>query len=108
MPATALAAEQWCGPSGDTCTSVRKFKGVRTLSFATFALRGSVAICVTAAEGEAVCKTRKLRRGKFDLYKASLKWSSNYPRDPAGKRSVTFEIDGAKVGPALTFTTGRK
>lgn len=103
---TVDAASGFCSETGDFCTSATKTKGVRQLWIGTFAHRGSVDICVKAAgDGEAVCKSRKLREKK-SLYSASVKWSTNYPREPKGKRTVTFSIDGSQIGPALTFNAG--
>lgn len=99
----AQAAESYCTPSGDYCTSAAKTNGVRTLRLSTFSFRGKVDICVKATGATRVCKTRTLH-GHNGLWSVSIRWSTNYPRQPKGTRRVSFiSHEAGKIGPTLTF-----
>lgn len=76
----APAATSWCSESGDTCYGTFKRDGKRYVSVtyaAQYKTKGR--LCVKAPNGKRDCVTRKLRRGKFDTWSLTLRWSTNFP-----------------------------
>lgn len=76
----APAATSWCSESGDTCYGTFKRDGKRYVSV-TYAARYKTKerLCVKAPTGRLDCVTRALKRGRFDTWSLTLRWSTNFP-----------------------------
>lgn len=95
----APAATSWCSESGDQCWGTFKRDGKRYVSV-TYAARykTSEKLCVKAPTGDRDCVTRKLKRGKFDTWALTLRWSTNFPNRGKG----TYELESPGPEP-ITF-----
>lgn len=106
LPASASAARSsYCSPSGDFCTFVFRDGGVRTAELRTFALRGSVRLCVDPPRGATRCRSFTLRKGARGIYVARSRLSRSFPIRRRGLYRVRFS-QGDFRPPALSFRVG--
>ena len=109
IPATSLsapaayAAQAYCSPTGDYCTSAKKVNGVRLLRLGTFSFRGGVTFCVEPPRGSTKCVATRLRASR-GLYEASIRWSGVFPDRGSGVYQVrVYAVGRTKIGPTLSF-----
>lgn len=105
-PSSAGAAEAYCHPTGDYCTSVAKVRGKRYLRVGTFSFRGSVRMCVTPPRGRRECIRRPLSSGS-SFVQASARWSTWFTNHGRGLYRASFyapsDVDNFQLGPFLYF-----
>jgi hypothetical protein len=103
LGASAQAADRYCSPTGDFCTSATRLNGAVFLRVATFSFRGLVRICVTGPSGGRVCRRFRLRARPNGLYEARVRWYRHYPNRGPGTYRVRFFTGTTPLGPVLTF-----
>lgn len=103
VAASAGAANTYCSPTGDYCTSTTRQGGAVFLRVATFSFRGLVRICVTGPSGSRVCRRFQLRPRPNGLYEAKVRWHRHYPNRGQGTYRVRFFTGKTPLGPVLTF-----
>lgn len=103
----ARAAEAYCHPTGDYCTSVAKVRGKRFLRVGTFSFRGSVRMCVTPPRGERECISRRLQSTGSGFVQASARWSTWFTNHGRGRYRASFyapdDSGSFQLGPFLYF-----
>lgn len=103
----AVAADAFCHPTGDYCTSVAKVRGKRFLRVGTFSFRGSVRMCVTPPRGKRECVSRRLEFKSTGFFLASARWSSWFTNHGRGSYRVSFyapaDAGSVQLGPFLHF-----
>jgi len=103
----AGAAEAYCHPTGDYCTSVAKVRGKRYLRVGTFSFRGSVRMCVTPPRGERECVSRRLASASSSFVQASARWSTWFTNHGRGRYRASFyapsDVGNFQLGPFLYF-----
>jgi len=104
---TARAAEAYCSPTGDYCTSVAKVGGKRFLRAGTFSFRGSVRMCVTPPRGRRECVSRRLESVRSSFLQASARWATWFTDHGRGLYRASFyapeDVGGVQLGPFLYF-----
>ena len=95
--------DAYCSPSGDYCTLILKKDRRIVFTVRAFAdYFGTVTTCVT--KETRVCRSRSPREGDNGIYRWSIRWQSNYPREGAGIYTVRWLAEsGDRIGPALHF-----
>ncbi len=108
-PATARAASAYCSSTGDVCYSAKKRDGAVRLALGTFALRGTVDVCVRAPDATRKCVAFRLRARPRGIFEIDARWSAHFPRKGPGTYRVTFVPRGIgmSIGPAVTFAVKR-
>jgi len=103
-PGQARAAQVYCSPTGDFCTSATLQQGARTLWVGMFSFRGKVSICVDPPRGRTTC-VRKPLQSDGTIYVASAKWRRTFPNRGRGVYHVRFyyAADHNRIGPLLSF-----
>jgi hypothetical protein len=100
---SAGAANGYCSPTGDYCTSTQRQGGAVFLQLRTFSFRGRVRICVTDPRGQRVCRNFRLRPRPQGVYEVKIRWHRNYPNGGRGRYRVGFFLGTMRLGPALDF-----
>ena len=108
VPASAFAnhkPSQYCKDEPNSfCTSAKKVDGVRRFWIATFQHQGSYTLCVKAPDHSTKCRHFTLSDDDGDgIYTDSVVWLLKYHDKGAGKYSVWWQQDGARIGPILGF-----
>jgi hypothetical protein len=107
LPATAPAADTYCSPSGDVCTSVAKQRGVRYLQLQTFSFQGPVRITVRHLDSDTRdTRSFRLRQTGSGIYAVKARWTKAFPNHGPGRYRVTFRAAGTQIGPVLGFRFG--
>lgn len=104
IAAPSWAAQSYCAPSGDFCTSVSKVDGVRIIGMRTFSLRGRIRVCI-GAEWGFDCKPFRLRQTspESQVRSVRVRWRRHFPDQGPGLYRVSFDQHGERVGPTLSF-----
>ncbi len=104
-PGSARAASSYCSSSGDVCYSAKKRDGAVRLGLGTFALRGTVDVCVRAPDATRKCVGFRLRERARGIFEIDARWSAHFPRKGPGTYRVTFVPRGidTAIGPPVTF-----
>jgi hypothetical protein len=107
VAAPAQARRTYCASSGDYCLGMFKRGGQVFLGIDSFALRGSVRLCVTSPSGKRKCLVFKLRRDPRNkhLYRSHVKWSDHYAHGQKGLYRAVWHYGPTKL-PGITFTVG--
>lgn len=102
FPANAPARSSYCSASGDYCEGAVRVKGRIVLRFSTFSLRGPLKVCVT--KRTRACRTPRLRSIGNDVYRATIRWRSNFPYEGHGIYRVRwYTRQGNPLGILLRF-----
>lgn len=101
--ASAGAANGYCSPSGDYCTSTQRQNGAVFLQLRTFSFQGKVRICVTDPRGRRVCRRFLPRMRPAGVYEVKARWHRNYPNGGRGRYRVAFFLGATRLGPVLDF-----
>jgi hypothetical protein len=94
FPAGVAGASEFphtkCDPSGDSCVSVRKIKGVRMLRLVMlFRYVKKHQVCVKGPHGKRTCHTYRTR--KFNgWWGSSINWRKSFPFEGPGVYRVTW------------------
>jgi hypothetical protein len=99
---SAVAADRYCSPSGDFCTSTQRVTGAVYLRLSTFSFSGPVKVCVTDPNGNRQCRTFRLRR-RGSVWQLSLRWRSNFTPGGPGRYRAAFFLGRTRLGPVLDF-----
>ena len=103
LAGSAGAANGYCSPTGDYCTSTTRRDGAVFLQLRTFSFRGRIRICVTDPRGRRVCRRFLLRARPQGVYEVKVRWHRHYPNGGPGRYRVVFLIGGTRLGPVLDF-----
>lgn len=102
LAASASAANSYCSPTGDYCTSTQRQSGAVYLRLSTFSFIGPIRICVTDPKSKRVCRTFQLRK-RGAMWQVAVRWRSHYPSAGPGRYRVGFFLGRTRLGPALDF-----
>jgi hypothetical protein len=98
----AAAADRYCSPTGDFCTSTRRISGAVYLRLSTFSFSGPVKVCVTEPGGIRQCRTFRLRR-RGSAWQLNLRWRTYFSPAGPGRYRVAFFLGRTRLGPVLDF-----
>ena len=102
FPANVPARASYCSNSGDYCEGAIKIKGRIVLRFSTFSLRGRLKVCVSKRTRR--CRSPRLKAIGNDLYRATIRWRSNFPYQGHGTYRVRwYTRQGTPLGVLLKF-----
>jgi hypothetical protein len=101
--ASAGAANGYCSPTGDYCTSTQRQGGAVFLQLRTFSFRGTVRICVTDPRQRRLCRSFRLRPRPQGVFEVKVRWHRNYPNGGRGRYRVGFFVGTTRLGPVLDF-----
>ncbi|MDP9491430.1 MAG: hypothetical protein M3P42_04405 [Actinomycetota bacterium] len=102
LTGSAMAATNYCSPTGDYCTSTAREGGAVFLRLSTFSFIGPIRICVIDPKSKRVCRTFKLtKRGA--MWQVKVRWHRNYPNTGPGRYRVAFFLGATRLGPVLDF-----
>lgn len=92
----------YCTATGDYCQGIYRTPSGRIyFDFKTFALRGSMRICVT--KSSRVCHSRRLRSIGHNVYRATAQWQGNWPNQGTGRYAVRWYQGSTRIGATLHF-----
>jgi hypothetical protein len=103
VAASAAAANAYCSPSGDFCTSAARQGGAVFLQLRTFSLRGAIRICVVDPRPRQACRRFRLRPRRAGVYEVKVRWHRHFPNGGKGPYRVRFLVGTTQLGPVLTF-----
>jgi hypothetical protein len=96
----------YCSPSGDYCTAVKGKPGSPRFDIGSFAFRGPYQLCVSAPDGSRACQNFRLKPTKKGFYRSVVQWRGVFPDLGPGRYFVAWSLQGAKLGPRLSFAIG--
>ena len=105
VPSAAQADHRdndYCSPSGDYCTEVRKNDGVR-LRIGSLAFGGRYRLCVTTPDDDRTCKEFFMRENDEGFNADSVRWARHFPTEGPGAYRVSWHKFGDRLGPVLGF-----
>ena len=104
-PAPALAGgwqtvDSYASPTGDVAYGIQRKGQLVRFDLSSFVDFGTVKFCVRKTGGSWTCRSKALEpTGKYDIYRARIKWQGNYPTGGSAERQVRF----MKGSPILSF-----
>ena len=104
--ARSKVIDQYCSPTGDYCTNLQRANGKMVAEVRTFSFTGTYQLCVNKPRAGRDCSEFRLRRVPHGIYQGRVKLARHFNLRRNGRYSVSFRLDGYKLGQALHFKKG--
>lgn len=110
LPAPADARnkvlDQYCSPTGDYCTNLHRDNGKVVAEIGTFSFSGKYQLCVNPPRAGQDCSQFRMRRVPHGIFRGRVKLARHFNLRRSGRYSVSFRLDGYKLGQTLHFRKG--